>query len=392
MQRRKKILFLNLLLGLVCFVSFSFGVFASSPAFTFINLEKGAGSRIYFDDVKPGDMVSGVLKLSLLDDVPAIFQVVFNDNAARGLKKLNYSDADENSFFLVNWLNVEVDFPAFVEGMGSLEVPYTIKVPNDAIPGDYNGYFIASIDSFGEKAKDYISNSQQNRQSETAITGAKVNVGIAIEFILRVAGEVFPSVDFSNLSYFKDGETGKFVLSLDYKNSGNVAVIPRASLEIKDIFGKELFIGDYKFSLLNSLDYTTSSIKLSTKDFDMRTGVYDVKVNLYYDVFSRELGQNLVYVAGEAKMRIYYFPWYYFLMGFVVVFVVVLRLFYKNIRYYFLVNGAKAYKVKKGETLQEISTRYNVDPKQIIIVNRLSPPYFLSVNQKILIPIKKIKR
>lgn len=382
-----------LILGVV-FFSISSEVMAASPAFSFLNAEVGSGSRLFYDDVKPGETINGAFNFSLLENIPTVFNISFNDRASNILRKLNYDEKIEDSFFLSNWISFPKKPPIFVDGFGSVLVPFSIKVPEDALPGDYSGMFVAAIQSYGEKAlkeKEVLLNPEGGETDETTRSGTRVSVGVAIEMVLRVAGEIVPSLEFNNVSYYEDKGSQKFVLDLNYENKGNVAVVPRANVLIKNIWGRELYSGSFRFSVLNSYMDGNSKVKINSKDFDFKSGFYTVQVDLFYDVFSRDLGENLVYVSGVANMKILYLEWYYFVLISVLILPILFYFVFKNLRIYFLLRKSKVYIVKDNETLQTISNKYSVRANHLILVNKLKAPYFINKGDRLLIPINKKK-
>ncbi len=290
---------------LIAFYLLAGVAFSSSPSFTFVNADTGTGSRLYFDNIKPGETVYGSFQISLLEDVPALFEIMFNDKASFKLKKLAYDEVKEDSFFFSKWFKYDVSSPVFVDGLGSVDIPFSIHVPDDAIPGDYSGLFVSALKTYGLEALKANEIITSGLEEESSITGARINVGVAIEVLLRVAGEIFPSVEFVDVGYYKDKGSDKFVLDLFYKNTGNVAVVPRANVKILDVWGNELYSGTFRFSVLNALMDGNSKIKINSKDFELTSGIYSLKVDLFYDVFSRDLGENLVYVSGTADPTLF---------------------------------------------------------------------------------------
>ncbi|MDX9970600.1 MAG: LysM peptidoglycan-binding domain-containing protein [Candidatus Gracilibacteria bacterium] len=388
LRKLMKLLLKNFLFGalfLFVFVLFNGVSYAKSPSFTFVKLDAGAGSRIFLDDVKPGETVSGVLRISLMENVPTIFEIFFVDNMGNKFDKLNLSETDLKYFTYDKWIQLDVESPIYLEGMGSMEIPYTISVPVGALPGDYAGSFVATVNSYGEKAVSAIENYVPG---ENFGSGAKVKIGIAIEFLMRVSGDVTPILDLKDVSYYKEQATEKFNVVLSYENKGNVALLPKARLRIENIWGRELYSGEFVFPVVGPYKEVSSVMKLSTRDFYFDYGIYDVNVELYYDVFSRSLGENLVYLSGNALMKVYYFPWYFFAILFLILILVSLRFFYKNVRVFFLAKNAKVYLVRPNDTLQIISTKFKIDPKYLILLNKLKPPYFLTTGQKLLIPFQ----
>jgi len=376
-----------LLVGVVfVFFLFTLSSFASSPAFSFLNVERTNGSKLFFDGVDAGEKRTGTLSLSLIHDVPAIFTIQFIDNMGRNISSANIDERGAEFFSFENWIKLNVESPIFLNGLETLEIPYEINVPEGALPGDYTGLFIAAVTHYGDKAIE-IKESLVDGTAES-FTGTKINIGLALDFMLRVSGELNPVLEFDSLDFFVEQVTDRFNLNVSYSNKGNVGVIPKGVLTISNAFGREVYSGDFRFPVIGPNQSKTSLIKLSTKDFYLGYGIYNVEVDLYYDVFSREIGENLVYVAGKANMRIYSFPWYMFLIFGVLLFGILFLVLKNSVKRFIYLKKSKEYTIKAKDNLQTVSEKYGVKPDLLIFVNKLKAPYFLTAGEKLLIPLK----
>jgi hypothetical protein len=381
-----KLVLVMLIFLLICFNNLSLFALAKSPAYNFRVIETNRDSLgMTFEDVNPGDKIFGILQLSLLDDIPTVFNVEILDDYSYRLKKMAVSEEELNYYSYLSWIKLIVNSPVHLLGLGKLEIPFEINVPEGASPGDYSGTIVATLDSYGDKAIEKISSPELDKVG----SGTKVVLGLAIRFLLRVNGEVDPNVIINTLSYYVEKVSNKFAFVLSYENNGNVAVVPKAVINIKNFWQRDVFSGDFKLPMLLPYKSNNAHIKLSTSDFYFRYGIYDLSIDIYYDVFNREIGENLVYYAGKVNMKIYHFPSYFFIVFILLFLLILLFIFKKYVFLIFYLKRSKEYIVKENDTLQSIASKYSVNPKTLIFLNNIKAPYFLFKDQKIFIPITK---
>jgi len=366
-----------------CLFISNFSVSAATPRFNFINIENQNGGRVFYDDLKVGDKITGTLRLILGGDQNAIFEVHFEDSYYKKLKKQGLDDASIEKLSLVGSMNL-FDNNVIVLGPGeSKDIPFELLIPEGVSPGDYNSYFIVSLLNFGKDRDFYL-----NSKIEDFTSGTKISLGIGIEYLFRIAGDFKPNLKLTDLDYFVDDE-GHLRLLVSYINEGNIAIIPKSKILITDIFGRRYFNSDFKFSVIQPHQEATSSMMISLDDFKFNNGIYNVDLDLFYAVYNWSYSsEELVYDSGKGRLRIYSIPSYVFIFLFSILFLVLGRIFYKNYTYIRLYKYSKSYLVKDRDTLQSVSNKFKVNPKHVIILNKLKNPYFLNIGDKILIPKK----
>lgn len=388
MNRLKKLLFLGL--GILITLSslgssISYAAGESTPAFSFTSVGE-TRSKVSFDDVKAGDTLTGTLRLSLLADVPTVFTLSFRDTVRRKLEQMEVSLEEIKKLSLAGWLEFPQGEKIVLDGFEVNEFPFIINIPEGVAPGDYSGIFMSAIADYGEKVKDpdYL-NALKN---DAVGMGTKITIGIGLELLVRVAGELKPDLSFDNLDYFVSDD-GRLNVKIKYTNNGNVSVSPQAHLVISDIWGKRYYNNDYRFSIISPGLDAESVIRVNTDDFFLAYGIYNIDVELTYDVYSFSGTDDLLYSSGTGRLRIYSLPWYLFLIIALFVVSILSWFFFRNYRYLKLYKSSMEYLVKDRDTLQSVSNKFKVDPKKIIIVNKIKKPYFLDGGTTILIPNKK---
>ncbi len=359
-----------------------------TPAFTFAPGQ--GGGKVIHKDIDPGDSIKGIMKIRLLDDVPTLLNIVFNDSSSSKARTLLKTGANVDDLVMASWLNLPDGERVFMDAKGNFNVPYEFNIPEGVPPGDYAGIFTAVIAQYGDELLENYDPSTDTLKGVGV--GVRVSIAMGVEFLIRIAGELFPQLTFENLSHFVSND-GSLNLVLKYRNEGNVSVIPRANIVISDLFGKRLYNGDFKFLTVSPGESVDSTAHLSLDDFNFVYGIYTIEVELLYDIynFSKD-SVPAVYVSGIGALKIYSIPWVVVLVVSLIIVLILAWFVFRNLRDMSLYKYSKEYVVKENDTLQSLSKKFSLNPKKIILVNKLKEPYFLSVGKKILIPQGKTKK
>lgn len=125
---------------------------------------------------------------------------------------------------LAEWIRVTSD-PVVVPKEQSIEIPFSVAVPNDAPPG---GHFAAVL--IGTRPPDATNQTSMVRTAQL----------VTSLVFLRVAGDVIEAGairEFSTSKYITDTPQAEF--SLRFQNDGNVHLQPRGDIRIYNMWGKE---------------------------------------------------------------------------------------------------------------------------------------------------------
>jgi hypothetical protein len=162
-------------------------------------------------EAEPGDTVRDVLVVENLGEVNLVLGVYASDAFNTGSGGIDLLAGDDPPIGLGSW--VEVDEPSVTVPAGaSVEVPFAIRVPDDATPGDHVGGIVTSL-----------------RVTEPDPTGTRVTVErrLGTRIYLRVDGELVPELTFTELSSTYRGTANPFTpgaMDVTYRveNTGNV--------------------------------------------------------------------------------------------------------------------------------------------------------------------------
>ncbi|MFA5831570.1 MAG: hypothetical protein WC878_07120 [Candidatus Paceibacterota bacterium] len=131
--------------------------------------------------------------------------------------------AATTSYSLAGWLNVQkepIHIPAEKTGI----VPFTLHVPENAEPGGHYGAILTG-------------NQPAAREGSNVVN---VSAAISTLFLVRVNGEMIEKGDIREFSLDKRWyQEPKVNFSLRFENKGNVHLLPRGEISIRNMWGKE---------------------------------------------------------------------------------------------------------------------------------------------------------
>jgi hypothetical protein len=161
-------------------------------------------------DLDPGATVTEHALITNFSAEPVTFDILAADGVLSPTGAFDLLPPDEKSRGVGAWVEVQptVDVPAG----GSVVVPFTLTVPENATPGDHPGGIVAGITRTGE-------------QADGPQVGINTRVGVRIH--LRVSGEITPAFAFTDVSTSYEMSWNPFApgrLHVEYTvaNEGNV--------------------------------------------------------------------------------------------------------------------------------------------------------------------------
>lgn len=196
--------------------------------------EDGADGRAEWDlELEPGQAVEDAAQLNNFSDEEVTFRLYSHDaiNSPDGGFTLQPADAEPVG--VGAW--VGLDEQITVEPGESTTVPFTLTVPQDATPGDHAGGIVASVTSETTDA-----------QGQRVLVDNRVGSRI----YLRVAGDVNPALEVSNLSVAFERSwipftTGAATVTYEVHNAGNVRLSGEQAVSGHGVFG----LGDHTVTL-----------------------------------------------------------------------------------------------------------------------------------------------
>ncbi len=188
--------------------------------------EEGADGRPHWEfELEPGESVEDVAQLNNFSDEVVTFRVYSHDAINSPEGGFTLQPANEEPKQVGAWIGLDEEIT--VEPGDSVTIPFTLTVPQDAVPGDHAGGIVASVTSQTTDA-----------QGQQVLVENRVGSRI----YLRVAGEVTPALQVSNLSVSYDRSwvpftAGSTTVSYELRNTGNIRLAGEQSISGHGLFG-----------------------------------------------------------------------------------------------------------------------------------------------------------
>lgn len=175
-----------------------------------------------FDEVEPGQTIHDEVLVSNYSQQALTFSLHASDGVISEEGLFELLSGDEAPEGTGAWIDIEPEVT--VPAGDALAVPFTITVPEDALPGDHPGGITAGIAA--------VEDAEQ--VSLNAVVGARIH--------LRVAGDIVPSVAIENLhaNYqpsWNPFAPGVLELTWDVSNDGNIRLGAEQQLAVEGVFG-----------------------------------------------------------------------------------------------------------------------------------------------------------
>lgn len=348
-------------------VSFSAVVFAESvsPKFVvkpIVNEFIGQDGKSYdFGTIEAGEVLQGEGFLRLIDDIRSDFEI----------ELVSATEFDGMSE-VAGWLELDSDGKITIENAKNpVTVPFKINVPDNLLPGEYAVLFQAVLNDF--------------EGLELAPGSSRVRIASGFMVRFGIAGERAYELNFQGLDYDRSllADSGDLNLILNYRNLGNVKVYPSAHYVVKNLAGEVLLDEEISFKPCYSGTSCVGPINKTSLEF----GVFD-KVETQVELYYSKIDGGERQLVGQGSFVHYLIPWIYILIVVALLVLVLVFFLYRSSKRKYLISLAKQYKVKEGDDLQSVAKAASADPNQIVFLNKIKAPYFLTPGDTIYIPKK----
>jgi len=317
--------------------------------------------------------------------VPDIFSKLFKENSGSILQfcnlELDNSWNTEQKEIFTNWCKGEEDIQITQPSNEKSLLKFIFSVPENAGVGEHTGGIIVQ---------------KVEPETDGAPQGISLTTRVGIRIYETVPGEILKELSIKSFSIKKMYEEldfkrlidkelppEEFLLTTEIANSGNVSVDFTERISIKQILPKksETVIDDRKFQVLRD-DLFVSNFSWENP----RIGKFILQNSLIFTGANDEEK-----TINSNSITIWIIPWREMIVGGgALILLTSILLIVK------LINKKKysgkdweRYIVQTGETLEDISTKFDVKWKVFVKTNHLKPPYILKGGQRVLVPKKK---
>ena len=267
----------------------------------------------------------------------------------------------------------EIEIPASSEKT----VPFTFSVPGNANVGDHAGGIIMQ---------------EVDTNNNLSGTGVRIITRVGVRIYETVPGQVQKDAEVTKFDW-REAPTGianfwkdlfdinnKTLFFMGIKNNGNVSLTPKATVEVKNIFGQTVVkLPDQEIGSVFPHEENPNSVV--TWDGMPLLGRYTVNLTVKFaEGGVPDKTESLVIWAIPYKI--------FFLLIFLAVVLILARLI---MSYFFEAAKEKMpiYTVKAGDSLAMLAEKFALPWHKIAKVNEIKQPFHISVGEKLFIPVKK---
>ena len=192
--------------------------------------ETGPDGRPNFSyELDPGDELTDYFSVRNLGNSPLDLRIYATDAFTNNSGGFDLLPGNESPVDVGSWVTLDVSEVTIAPDQVEI-VPFTLTVPDDALPGDHAGGVVATLTT----ADDDGPGNQ-----------VRVEYRVGSRIYLQVSGEIVPELQIEDLSMSQDWSWNPFVgrdVQVNYtlRNTGNVRMKAQSDLEVNGIFGVEL--------------------------------------------------------------------------------------------------------------------------------------------------------
>lgn len=325
---------------------------------------------IFVKKIAPGASVSDAVAVTNSGSEAKTVMVYATDSVPSSGGAFACAQAVETPKQAGKWIALSQTAVSIPSG-ATVTVPFSINVPRDAEPGETNGCIVL-----------------QEKKEATVEGGISLNFRTAIRVAILVEGDIRKEVSSIGVDVSTKGSS--ITVSPIVKNTGNVSVDVDVTGQIKTLFGRVIREHNDTFPLLRD-QLTSWNIELPKPFWG---GLVQATYKLSYDGSDNYIGTKngatkIVSIDGPSKL--YFVP--PSLLALCIELFVVLLAIGALIRFGLVRTHRRAvahdwkdYKVKSGEQLQKIASRYGISWRLLARSNKIKAPYNLTAGQVIKVP------
>lgn len=233
----------------------------------------------------PGDVITGELFLmneetkgtkSFTPD----FEIFIEEG---GSKKFLAEESD-----LATWF--EIDYPITLNSLESKNIPFTLRVPEDASPG---GHFVVIWWSIVSPDTGEVS----------IITRAGILVYLTISGDIKEQGQI---LEFTTQNKKKFFGSSPINFAINFENTGNVHLKPKGEIQIKNIFGRTKAVIDVNTKDISILPQSKKTLNEEWNFSGFVFGPYKANLKLVYGETQQEVQKSfwLVIISWKKLLLI----------------------------------------------------------------------------------------
>lgn len=185
--------------------------------------DQGSGRANFAYAVEPGAELRDAVVVTNRGQTALELDVYAADARTTTSGQLDLLPADEPSTGVGTWVVLDLPHVSLAPG-ASVDVPFTVRVPTDATPGDHSGGVVTAAVSADDGST------------------VRLDRRLALRMHLRVAGEVAPALTVDGLTVEHRGTAnpvgaGSVVVRYRVTNTGNARILPTEAVTVSGLGG-----------------------------------------------------------------------------------------------------------------------------------------------------------
>ncbi|MEU2200727.1 DUF916 domain-containing protein [Isoptericola sp. NPDC019482] len=181
--------------------------------------EQGDGRANFAYAVEPGDRLRDVLVVTNRSATPLDLAVYGTDALTTPSGHLDLLPADQEPTDVGTWLTLETDGGVAIDPGETVEVPFTLEVPQDATPGDHAGGVVTSL------------------RQQVGDGALSVDRRLALRVHARVGGALAPGLAVSDVGVVVHPTANpvgaaRATVTYTLTNTGNARLVPTESVRL----------------------------------------------------------------------------------------------------------------------------------------------------------------
>ena len=185
--------------------------------------EQGAERQNYGYEIEPGSELTDAIIVTNYDTAALDLSLYAADGYTTEAGQLDLLTLEEDSVEVGAWVTLDEERVEVPPGE-SVEIPFTLAIPDDATPGDYAGGVVTSL--------------TQSPQEQ----GISVDRRLGIRMHVRVGGDLVPTIAIDAMSAHYSGTFNPFAagdatVTYTVRNTGNAILTAGQSISVSGPFG-----------------------------------------------------------------------------------------------------------------------------------------------------------
>lgn len=287
----------------------------------------------------------------------------------------------EDIELLEEWCEGEEEVRLTIPSKDREQISFIITIPDTASVGEHTGGIMIQ---------------RVRAQEDISEQGITLTTRVGVRIYQTVPGDIIRDIKINSFTFNKlyrefeferifnrDLPPEEIMITTEIANSGNTSVNFTENIVITQEFPRKetTVIEDRKFQVLRDDEFESNY-----SWYNPRLGKFTIQNNISYT----DIDDTEITISTE-RITIWIIPWREIVFAGGILSVLLSILFIIKIinKKKYSGKGWGEYTVQVGETLQDLSERFDVDWKKLAKTNNIKPPYILKPGETILVPKKE---